>query len=237
MIHKTFQPLAGPTTELPKDLAPKLLNRFSSNEGYTLAPAVGSLLRTLKQQQQQYHHCPRIIVGVITNSDDRVPGILSSLGLRVSPLRFGSSIDLSEVASQLYDIDLHCMSYDVGFAKPDRRIFDAAEEMANQLLTAQEGAELGHGGGRAAEAASWLKLYVGDEYEKDVVGARRAGWNPIFVGAEEDMPSQENLPDLNQLGNGAFEEVFPQGNAPLTIRVESTQVLLEWVIKNLAMEG
>ena len=28
----------------------------------------------------------------------------------------------------------------------------------------------------------WLKVYVGDEYAKDVVGARSAGWKVILLG-------------------------------------------------------
>ncbi len=134
------------------------------------------------------------------------------------------------MAGQRYDINLHCMSYDVGSAKPDRRIFDAAEEIANQLVAAQEGAELGHDGGRAAEAMSWLKIYVGDEYEKDVLGARRAGWNPVFVDTEEDVPSQENLSSLNQLGNRTLKEVFPQVDKILEWRQgeEGLEYLVKW---------
>jgi FMN phosphatase YigB (HAD superfamily) len=216
---------------LPKDLAPRLLHRFSSDEGYMLSPGVDSLLRRVKQQHQQRHGSPQIIVGVITNSDDRVPNILSSLGLRVSPLRYHSSADFAAVAGQQYDVDLHCMSYDVGYAKPDRRIFDAAEEMANQLLLAQGNTHLSKDGGRERkpEAVPWLKLYVGDEYEKDVVGARRAGWNAVFVGAEEEVPGQEKMPGLRQLGDKSLEEVFPQGGSPVAIRAESTQMLLEWL--------
>ena len=237
VIHKTFQPLAGPGRELPKDLAPRLLHRFSSKEGYNLCATAGSLLHTLKQRQQQQqgqNHHPQVIVGVITNSDDRVPNILSSIGLRVSPLRFGSSVDLAQVATQLYDIDLHCMSYDVGSSKPDRKIFDAAEDMANQLLAAQVPHESRSPGLDQAPPTPWLKIYVGDEYEKDVVGARRAGWNPVFVGAETDVPGQENVLDWKQLGDMAVEEIYPEGSDPMTVRAENTQEFLEWALKNLA---
>lgn len=237
VIHKTFQPLVGPGRELPRDLAPRLLHRFSSDEGYLLSPGVDSLLRRVKQHRQP-RGSPQIIVGVITNSDDRVPNILTSLGLRVSPLRFHSTTDLAGVADQQYDVDLHCMSYDVGYAKPDKRIFDAAEDMANQLLLKQENAHPCQGRGREREAVAWLKLYVGDEYEKDVMGARRAGWHAVFVGHEEDAPGQEKMFDLRQLGKRSLEEVFPQGAAPMAIQTESTQVFLEWLIdEHLKGEG
>jgi hypothetical protein len=230
VIHKTFQPLAGPGRDLPKDLAPKLLHRFTSDEGYTLAPGVTPLLRSLKRHQKQ-PDCPRITVGVITNSDDRVPNILSSLGLRVSPARFGTPFDPTEVAARQYDIDFHCMSYDVGFAKPDRRIFDAAEDMAGQLVAAQDAASHDR---RGNGALPWLKVYVGDEYVNDVVGARGAGWNPVFVGTEEVLSGKEVFTDLENLGNTALDEAFSQYSGPVTIRAESTQRLLKWLIQQHA---
>ncbi|KAK4038875.1 hypothetical protein C8A01DRAFT_17109 [Parachaetomium inaequale] len=233
VIHKTFQPLAG-AAELPKDLAPRLLHRFTSSEGYSLSPGVASLLRSFKQQQQR--DSPRLIVGVITNSDDRVPSVLSSFGLRVSPLRAGTPYDPAEVAGQQYDIDLHCMSYDIGFAKPDRRIFDAAEDLANQLVAVQAAASSRQDISLEQETVPWLKLYVGDEYEKDVIGASRAGWNPVFVGAREDLAGRENISDLDQLGGRALEELFPREGLSLTIRAESTQNVLEWLTKQYSRE-
>jgi FMN phosphatase YigB (HAD superfamily) len=236
VIHKTFQPLAG-VTELPKDLAPRLLHRFSSNEGYNLSPGVASLLRSLKQQhqQQQQQGSPRLIVGVITNSDNRVPSILSSFGLRVSPLRAGMPFDPAEVAGQQYDIDLHSMSYDVGFAKPDRRIFDAAEDMANQLLAVQEAAN-SRQDICLDKGVPWLKLYVGDEYEKDVVGASHAGWNSVFIRSQEYLSGEDNILDLDQLGDRALEGIFPPECPSLTIQAESTQNVLEWLTRQYSKE-
>ncbi|KAH6846948.1 hypothetical protein B0I37DRAFT_340790 [Chaetomium sp. MPI-CAGE-AT-0009] len=227
VITKTFQPLVGTGVELPKDLGPKLLHRFASHEGYTLSPGVAPLLRSLKQPVPAPSH-PQIppILGVITNSDDRVPSILSSLGLHIRPLRFGTTntnTNLDANANPLqphqqqhphasaYDIDLHCMSYDVGFAKPDRRIFDAAEAMADQLAAASITSSQGGGGG---VPRPWLKVYVGDEYAKDVVGARGAGWNAILIvdhhGGGGGGGGGEGE-GLQWLGDGPLEEVFPSG--------------------------
>ncbi|KAK4097590.1 hypothetical protein N658DRAFT_456718, partial [Parathielavia hyrcaniae] len=253
VIHNTFQPLVGPSQVLPKDLAPRLLHRFSSSEGYTLLPGVGSLLRSLKQQQhhqqQQHGFFDRVAVGIITNSDDRVPSILSSLGLRVSPLRFGCHSPLPgpgpgpgiSQPEQLFDIDLHCMSYDVGHAKPDRQIFDAAESLANQLLLAGQGQDMGDQGRAGAvdketmrTTAPWLKIHVGDEYGKDILGARAAGWSAVLIGTSQDVPrGQGGIPSLDdmELGKTSLEEVFPEDGAPSTIRSESTQRLLDWLVK------
>lgn len=170
-------------------------------------------------------------MGVITNSDDRVPSILSSLGLRVSPVRFGNTSDPAEAAAQQYDIDLHCMSYDVGFAKPDRRIFEASEGMADQLAAVQNGVASGW---QENKLGPWLKVYVGDDYKNDVVGAQGAGWNPVFVGTEEGLSGKEVLSDLEQLGNKSLDEAFSQESAPVTIRAESTQKFLEWLIQQYA---
>lgn len=234
VITQTFQPLVGEGMELPKDLAPKLWHRFSSGEGYALSPGMASLLRSLKQRERTRRaQASRLIVGVITNSDDRVPNILSSLGLHVSPLRFGTPLNsVKGWASEHYDVDLHCMSYDVGATKPDRRIFDAAEQIADELVMAQEAAENGRNVvERVQPALPWLKLYVGDEYEKDVVGARGAGWNSIFVGAKVEVPSQDNVPDLDQLRNKSLDEVFHQDGPPLTMHANNTKEVLEWLIE------
>ena len=111
---------------------------------------------------------------MITNSDDRVPDVLTSLGLKVGPLRFGGSMPEGEEAKgEGFDVDFTVMSYDVGHEKPDRRIFEAAEEM---LEVSMRGAA-----DEALHIGDWRRVYVGDEYDKDVVGAVGAGWNAVLI--------------------------------------------------------
>lgn len=252
MITKTFQPLAGDGVKLPKDLAPSLLHRFASDEGYTLSPGVSPLLRSLKQPPSppSQPHIPPII-GVITNSDDRVPSILSALGLRVRPLRFGDgntdtnphtntnapSPNFNPPQQQEqhihdYDIDLHAMSYDVGFAKPNRRIFDAAEGLANELA-ATTTAKTGPGPGAVLP---WLKVYVGDEYAKDVVGALGAGWNAVLVddknGQGPERGDDSEGRNLQWLGNASLD-IFPLGGPPKAVRGGSVQEVLKWLGKEV----
>lgn len=121
------------------------------------------------------------VVGVITNSDDRVPGVLTSLSLRVSPLRFGHDLVSKSVTGEVYDIDFSVMSYDVGYEKPDKRIFEAAEQM---LKTSLDG---------AIDPSTWQKVYVGDDYEKDIVGAVDAGWNAVMVDREASKKHDQVL--------------------------------------------
>ena len=121
----------------------------------------------------------RVVVGVITNSDDRVPDILSSLGVRVHPLRFGKVPEDGgdDLRGREYDVDFAVMSYDVGHEKPDTRIFAAAEELLETVPGAAKSDD--------AESGQWDKVYVGDEYGKDVVGAFNAGWKAVLISDEK----------------------------------------------------
>ncbi|KAK3937438.1 putative haloacid dehalogenase protein [Diplogelasinospora grovesii] len=225
VITKTFQPLLAGQS-LPTDLAPKLLHRFSSDKGYSFAPELPEVLKSLKQPQHQHprKRFDKIVVGVITNSDDRVPGILSSFGLNVSPLRFGShgTTPVNGLKDQ-YDIDFHCMSYDVGFEKPDTRIFVAAESMLKRVISAQRDDEVvgGHN-----DLSSWIEVYVGDEYDKDVVGALGAGWNAVLLndgGADQGLSIRE----LENSPTKSLDDVF---SGTSTLSVKSIRSLGDWLL-------
>ncbi|KAH7163460.1 HAD-like domain-containing protein [Dactylonectria estremocensis] len=200
IIHKTFTPLIKNNGVLPKDLAPKLLHRFSSNEGYDAEPNLASALRALKYQNSR-RHFDKIVIGVVTNSDDRVPSILSSL-------------------EQDYDIDFHCMSYDVGVEKPDRVIFDAAQLMLTRVIAIRDGKSLTEA---KSDMETWQKVYVGDEYAKDVVGALNAGWNPVLLdsdGYSTDTVRVEDHPIQT------LEDTFKEHEV---LRVHSIQNLATWL--------
>ncbi|KAH0103086.1 hypothetical protein KCU60_g9114, partial [Aureobasidium melanogenum] len=125
VINKTFTPHhQGP---LPTNLTSTLINRFWCKDGYTLFPDVSCLQKLSHSPQRQQDASSRLVIGVITNSDDRVPDVLTSLGLRVNPLRYNLAIkDSTQEARQAEeaqkhqhpDIDFCVMSYDVGVEKP-----------------------------------------------------------------------------------------------------------------------
>lgn len=124
----------------------------------------------------------RVVVGVITNSDDRVPFILESLGLSVSWLRYNNlraSRAQDRALRGAHDVDFVIMSYDVGHEKPDNRIFGAAEGILEAILPIEDGFE-----GMKSALDEWDKVYIGDEYAKDVVGAVNAGWNAVLIDRE-----------------------------------------------------
>ncbi|KAK1834880.1 Haloacid dehalogenase-like hydrolase domain-containing protein 3 [Podospora conica] len=225
VIRETFHPLTS-TRPLPPSLAPSLLHRFSSAQGYALAdPALPSLLRAARRSLAASPAVDKVVVGVITNSDDRVPSILASLGLRAGPLRAGAAVEGRDGEGP-WDIDLHCMSYDVGHAKPDRRIFDAAAGLAAAAV--EDG----------AAAASWVKVYVGDEFGADVVGGLRAGWNAVLVGdggdVDEGLLLPEGVEGPRELdGEEAWERVFGmEGDKRLVyLKADTVGTVLRWLAR------
>ncbi|KAK5108963.1 hypothetical protein LTR62_007678 [Meristemomyces frigidus] len=204
IIHETFQPLVGAETKLHEELAPRLLHRFSSAEAYDLTPDVSRLLESLRSRPPA--PISRVAIGVITNSDDRVPDVLTSLGLRVSPLRHGGDpATVNSDPAEKYDIDFTVMSYDVGHEKPDRQIFEAAEALLLTLPVA-----------RGTTKHEWEKVYVGDEFDKDCEGAMNAGWAAVLVGEH---------PAINHSAEENSENSDPPDELSASLRAgESTSV-------------
>lgn len=219
IITNTFKPLTKSDEPLPNGMVRTLLHRFWCDEGYTLFSDVQPLITKLRQAHKANN--TRVVIGVITNSDDRVPDILSSFGLKVSPLRFGSSSS-TPVPSVDYDIDFSVMSYDVGHEKPDRRIFLAAEEVLKTSIGA-EGAEAIH------DPSQWRKVYVGDEFDKDVTGALNADWNVVLID-RETAGQRDGLTWLDEKQPGPLFEVFQKSKA---VGFGSLEKLAQWLPSGL----
>ncbi|RGP70840.1 putative hydrolase [Fusarium longipes] len=198
VIYNTFTPLLRDGQTLPQDLAPKLLHRFASRDGYETEEGLVEAFKSLKGTSSR--HYDHLVVGVITNSDDRIPSILSSLGLHVSPLRYGTESEPTKAEDGAYDVDFHCMSYDVGVEKPDARIFNAAEFMLAQIISARRGRSLDEA---KSEVSTWHKVYVGDDYAKDVVGSAGAGWNPVLLDPKDEC---ESIADLKRWRSASDEK-------------------------------
>ena len=153
-------------------MVPQLLHRFSSSEGYALYPDVLPFFQYLRRKKQEDPVTGfGTTVGVITNSDDRVSSILISLGLSVRPFKLGgmqwdtTHINASEREAE--DINFVALSYDIGFEKPDPRIFQAVRDLIKQVK--DEDCEY---------------LHVGDDLEKDISGAKAAGWGSLLLDRE-----------------------------------------------------
>ncbi|KAF7187811.1 hypothetical protein HII31_10711 [Pseudocercospora fuligena] len=212
IISNTFKPLIK-QQPLPNGMVHTLLHRFWCDEGYTLFPDVQPLITRLRQAHKA--NDTKVVIGVITNSDDRVPDILSSFGLRVSPVRYGYS---ARSVPGEYDLDFSVMSYDVGHEKPDKRIFQAAEEVLEGLVKED-------GTGAAHDPKQWRKVYIGDEYDKDVVGSLDAGWNAVLI--DRDTPGQrQDLKWLDEELVGSLDQIFRTAKA---VGFSSLEKLAQWL--------
>jgi len=122
----------------------RLWNHYAGSAAWHLAPGTREALDALSAR--------RVPMAVVSNFDHRLPKLLQDFGI----IDYFRSVTIPS---------------EVGAAKPDRRIFDAALE------------GLGDPSRRA--------VYVGDRALEDVTGARRAGLLPIQV---ETLATLEELP-------------------------------------------
>ncbi|KAJ5124822.1 uncharacterized protein N7515_008647 [Penicillium bovifimosum] len=196
---------SGHDVELPAGMVEALLDRFAGREGYTLFDDVlpfFSRLRKLKREQKWTFD--RIVVGIISNSDDRVPAVLKSLGLTVGDVRADqdrSSVDLpgfeersvrgvgvanSEDHNLDLDIDMVITSYEAGEEKPHRLIFDVARRQALRVARPWLGRN-----------TRFMSVHVGDDFKKDYVAAKDAGWESYLV--REPPPTLDS--DVRDFGD------------------------------------
>jgi FMN phosphatase YigB (HAD superfamily) len=176
VINNTFRRWLKPGEDVPQALVNDLLQRYSTKEGYDIYPDVVPFFRKLqtKTLSETENSWPweKTIVGVITNSDDRVPGILSSFGLRVGPRRVDTPDQRTAEVALQDDISFIVLSYDVGVGKPDPAMFDAAVDSLKEILD---------GCGDELRAEDFEKVYVGDEMQNDYYGAQTAGWQALLL--------------------------------------------------------
>lgn len=177
--------------DLPSGMIESLLNRFAGDGGYTLYDDVVPFFARMRELRAASTTTPfdRIVLGVISNSDDRVPAVLKALGLRVGDTRADedrSSMELpgfeergskqtpqpqnhDTTAQPDADLDVVITSYEAGEEKPNKLIFDVAKRQARLLARHDAPAGLD-------EADDWTYIHVGDDYQKDYLGAVDAGW-------------------------------------------------------------
>ncbi|KAJ5769161.1 hypothetical protein N7520_003720 [Penicillium odoratum] len=199
----------GPDSDpdLPTGLVEALVNLFAGAEGYVLYDDVAPFFARMRELKAgPMRRFDRVIVGVVSNSDDRVPAVLKALGLRVGDLRAdqdassmelpgfeqrgenGSGDDFNEShqsAQSDVDLDLVITSYEAGEEKPNRLIFDVAERQARLLLT--------------VIGTNWTRVHVGDDFVKDYLGALGAGWQSYLIrrgGGEKGPRSISSMIDL-----------------------------------------
>lgn len=200
VIRGSFARALNDNGDLPDGLVQRLLDRFASREGYALYEDAGEFfarMRDVKSRQQQLRLGPfeRVVVGVLSNSDDRVPGVLKSLGLRVGDTRADQGVSSMRLAGfeerssstpssesgQVNDLDLIITSYEAGEEKPNRAIFDVAKRQATRLSGCDGG----------DNASNWACVHVGDDYSKDYRAAIDAGWEGYYLPRGDDSQVQQ----------------------------------------------
>lgn len=201
--------------ELPVGMVDALLDRFAGDGGYTLYDDVAPFfarMRELRRSPSRLRNFDRVILGIISNSDDRVPAVLKALGLRVGDMRADqdlSSMQLPGFEQRIaqthtgdldgwpdVDVDMVITSYEAGEEKPHRFIFDVAKRQARLLANnAQTDSPLTEGEG----TGDWVCVHVGDDYEKDYRAAIDAGWQSYLLrgdGQQHPAKSVDSLVDL-----------------------------------------
>ncbi|KAL9636025.1 MAG: hypothetical protein Q9164_003088 [Protoblastenia rupestris] len=159
-----------------------LWDLFSSKKGYQLYPDVLPFFKYLSSLRKQ-NEAPRLTTGIITNADNRVPGILSSLGLWINSKRHEVRNNQSDSPQTDvdFDIDFITMSYDTGTEKPSPRIFEAASRLS------------GIGTIEASQC-----IHVGDGLIADYYGAVKAGWHGVLLSRDKEETPPADLRLLTQ---------------------------------------
>lgn len=94
----TRQEPGGSHAVLPDGMIEALLNRFSGADGYALYDDVDPFFARMRQlRASPARRFDRVFLGVISNSDDRVPSVLKALGLRVGDMRADQDLSSMEL--------------------------------------------------------------------------------------------------------------------------------------------
>lgn len=183
--------------EFPSGMVDVLLDRFASDQGYALYEDVIPFFTRMRElRSSPTRRFDRILLGVVSNSDDRVPSVLKALGLRIGDLRADQDLSSMELpgfeqrdgpgpgkslSSDLPDVDLDLVitSYEAGEGKPSRLIFDVAKRQAR--LLPRNHIPNQPPGSKMDREDDWVCIHVGDEYEKDYRAARDAGWESYLI--------------------------------------------------------
>lgn len=155
VFREAFQ-IENITDNVPlKAIIDDLMKTYSTGETFKVQNGAIALLEYLKKEE--------VPLGVISNYDPRVRYMIKNLGL-----------------SHYFQFIL--TSYEVGFEKPDIKIFREAESYVTKGINRE------------------LFLHVGDSYLLDFKGAKNAGWSGCLVHIDKSIT--ERYP---QVGGCVFE--------------------------------
>ncbi|KAJ6260485.1 hypothetical protein Dda_4711 [Drechslerella dactyloides] len=195
ITEKTFTPLLKPQQTIPPALHAALWTHFSSSAGYHLFPDTLDFFAALTEFRQSVAANPwqfrTVTLGVLSNSDDRVIDILTSLGIAV---RHRSRVTTDADSKVILDrmpadantpfyttpnaVDFVTTSHAVGSEKPDSGIFLAAMASARELLVRRN---------IDGEPREWAWVHVGDNPVEDVAGAEAVGAVGVLLNRERGL--------------------------------------------------
>ncbi|CBX99922.1 hypothetical protein IAQ61_002856 [Plenodomus lingam] len=216
VIHNTFSPWHTDDSNecIPDVLVKNVWEHFSSAENYTLFPDVMPLmkrLRTAKSKPGSFSGYQTVTVGIISNFDARLPGLLTGLGLEVGPYRAWHGMnreereevdrgDTTKPALQNpttpnqanksdpdppenpYDFDFVILSSDALQEKPSAGIFSLARNCA--LHVCEERKQASKKEQCADREIDYV--HVGNDVKKDAHAAKRAGWRGVHLAREAE---------------------------------------------------
>lgn len=198
------QGLPNDEFELPSGMVDVLINRFAGEGGYALYDDVAPFFARMREiKRSPSRRFDQILLGIISNSDDRVPAVLKALGLEVGNMRAdqdrsslelpgfetrGKSEDhtLNPQSLHDFDLDLVITSYEAGEGKPNPMIFDVAKRQAH-LLANYHAPRHNSTSVVGNETDDWICVHVGDEFEKDYRAALDAGWESYLIRRENEQ--------------------------------------------------
>lgn len=210
--------------DVPEELIERLIERFNSGEGYTLYPEVLDFFKRLRQWKESRRgnlapidtrgtgkEFDWVVVGILSNTDDRVAAILTSLGLGVGTAWANNGELLAPTGKRIerdghYDLDFVVTSYEAGNEKPHKGIFEVAEKRAKEHLLETE-SDSGHPR-PSLEKTTWSYVHVGDDYEQDYLGAIDAGWNCYLLPRDGIGHAPSDLKNINKVDT--LTELLPQ---------------------------
>lgn len=161
VVKKTFDGQL-PSNANVEGLATQLINDYKTTKCWHLTDGSHEVLNYLRNYGA--------FLGVISNFDPRLVEILHNV-----------KID--------YKLDFIYNSFDIGFAKPDRKIFDHV--LMKDIP------------GKPKNLLPKNCLHIGDDVEKDYKAAKAAGWNALLISKNKNLqdciPKDHIFPNLIDL--------------------------------------
>ncbi|XP_041987171.1 rhythmically expressed gene 2 protein-like [Aricia agestis] len=131
-----------PDSKKLSEIADVLINDFKTVKCWRLADGSENILNLLQKSGTD--------IGVISNFDPRLHDILKNMGLHGS-------------------FKFVLTSYEVGISKPDKGIFELAQNHCGKMIKPEH------------------CVHIGDDFRKDYKGAKDAKWHSILINEKYDM--------------------------------------------------